>query len=76
MLVLSRKSGESVCIGNEIRVSVVSVSGGQVRLAIEAPAEVPIHRDEVLERIAQENRLAAQAPGDVDGALRAMEEGT
>ena len=61
MLVLSRKPGEALLVGNEIRLRVVSVSGQQVRLAIEAPAEVAVHREEVFERIAAANREAAAA---------------
>lgn len=60
MLVLSRKVDESLRIGEDVRVTVVSVSGGQVRLAVEAPSSVTIHREEVFERIAAANREAAQ----------------
>ncbi len=74
MLVLTRKPGESLCIGNEIRVRVVSCSGGNVRLAIEAPSEVAVHREEVLERIAEENRMAARASSDGAGGFCAVEE--
>lgn len=48
-------------IGDAVRVRVVSVSGQQVRLALEAPDDVPIHREEVFQRIAEANREAAQA---------------
>ena len=51
MLVLSRKPGESVVIGNGITVTVVAVEGGRVRLGFDAPSEVPIHRTEVHQRI-------------------------
>lgn len=61
MLVLTRRQGESVMIGDDVRVRVVSVSGGQVRLAIEAPDGVSVHREEVYERIARANREAASA---------------
>ncbi len=75
MLVLTRKAGESVCIGNDIRVRVVSFSRGSVRLAIDAPSEVAVHREEVLERIAEENRMAAQASGEAAEALRGLDRG-
>lgn len=52
MLVLSRKSGESVVIGNGITVTVVAVEAGRVRLGFNAPREVLIHRTEVYQRIA------------------------
>lgn len=57
MLVLSRKRGESIVIGNGITVTVVDVKGDRVRLGFEAPVEVPIHRKEIQQRI--EGGLAA-----------------
>lgn len=60
MLVLTRRRGEGVAIGPDIRVIVLGMKGGQVRLGIEAPRTVEVHRDEVHARILQENRLAAQ----------------
>jgi carbon storage regulator len=51
MLVLSRKPQESVCINDNVVVTVVSIQGDRVRLGIEAPREVPVHRKEVYERI-------------------------
>ncbi|MDJ0847873.1 MAG: carbon storage regulator CsrA [Myxococcota bacterium] len=59
MLVLTRKPGEALLIGQGIRLQVVSVSRHKVRLAIEAPDDVAIHREEVFERIAGANRDAA-----------------
>lgn len=60
MLVLTRKLGESIVIGNHVRVTVLDMQGKQIRLGIEAPSEVSIHRGEVYERIEQENRRAAE----------------
>jgi carbon storage regulator len=60
MLVLTRRRGEGVAIGPDIRVIVLGTKGGQVRLGIEAPKTVEVHRDEVHARILKENRLAAQ----------------
>lgn len=51
MLVLARKKNESIVIGRNIRVKVLSVSGGQVRLGIEAPPEIPVHRQEIHEQL-------------------------
>lgn len=51
MLVLSRKSNDSVCIGHDIIVTVVEIRGDKVRLGITAPAEVPVHRHEVYQLI-------------------------
>ena len=58
MLVLSRKVDQSLRIGDEVRVTVVAVSGQGVRIAVEAPSEVPIYREELYERIAEANREA------------------
>ena len=60
MLVLTRKLGESIVIGNNIRVTVLELQGKQIRLGIEAPQEVSVHRGEVYERIEAENREAAE----------------
>ena len=60
MLVLTRRRGEGVAIGPDIRVVVLGMKGGQVRLGIEAPSTVEIHRDEVYARIQDENRQAAR----------------
>ena len=59
MLVLTRKLGESIVIGNHVRVTVLDVQGKQIRLGIEAPPEVSVHRGEVYARIEAENKAAA-----------------
>lgn len=59
MLVLTRKLGESIVIGNHVRVTVLDMQGKQIRLGIEAPTEVSVHRGEVYERIEAENKAAA-----------------
>ena len=59
MLVLTRRHGESVRIGPDVRVTVVSTTGGQVRIAIDAPDEVGIFREEIFERVASANVEAA-----------------
>ena len=75
MLVLSRRSGEAVRIGADLCVRIVSVSGNRVRIAIEAPDHVAVHREEVFERIARANREAAAAdPAEVE-ALAAPGDG-
>lgn len=51
MLILTRKVGESVLIGDGIKVSVLAVKGNQVRVGIDAPKEVSVHREEVRERL-------------------------
>ncbi len=55
MLVLSRKAEESMIIGDDIKITVLDIRGGQVRIGITAPQEVKINREEVYERINQEN---------------------
>lgn len=64
MLVLSRKKGQSIMIGHDIEVSIVEVQGDQIRIGINAPKNVAIHRKEVYEEIISENRQAAANPVD------------
>lgn len=59
MLVLTRKRDESIIIGDEIRVTVVDVRGDQVKLGIDAPRSIPVHREEIYKEIQEENRRAA-----------------
>lgn len=61
MLILSRRPGESLMIGDGVCVSVLSVSGTQVRIGINAPREVPVHREEIYRQIERE---AAAAGGE------------
>jgi carbon storage regulator len=60
MLVLSRKIGESVIIQNNIKITVLEISGNQIKLGFEAPDDVPIYRQEVYERIVSENKSAVE----------------
>ncbi|MDR7569520.1 MAG: carbon storage regulator CsrA, partial [Armatimonadota bacterium] len=60
MLVLTRKLNEAVRIGAEVEVRVLGIEGGQVRLGIQAPRWIPVHREEVYREIQLENREAAQ----------------
>jgi carbon storage regulator len=59
MLILTRKIGESVTIGDKIKVYVIEIKGRQVRLGIEAPPDTMVHREEIYQRILAENQLAA-----------------
>lgn len=59
MLVLSRRVGESVVIGDDVVVTVLEVRGDIVRVGVEAPRSVAVHRREVLEQVADTNRAAA-----------------
>ncbi len=66
MLVVSRKPGERLLIGDSVEVTVLAVRGDHVSLGVSAPREVPIHRQELLERIRRENQRAAQlGPADL-----------
>ncbi|MDD5434010.1 MAG: carbon storage regulator CsrA [Nitrospira sp.] len=59
MLILTRKSGEGIRVGDEIKVVILEIKGNQVRVGIEAPQNIQVHRDEVHERIRSENITAA-----------------
>ena len=56
MLILTRRVGETLMIGDEITVTVLAVKGGQVRLGVEAPREVEVHREEIYQRIQEEKK--------------------
>jgi carbon storage regulator len=63
MLILTRRVGETVMIGQNITVTVLGVKGNQVRLGVGAPKDVPVHREEVYERIkAEERTIEKQRP--------------
>lgn len=61
MLQIGRKQGESVIIADRIKVTVLEVSGKTVKLGFDYPADMQVHRDEVYQRIQDENRAAAQS---------------
>lgn len=60
MLVLSRQRDESIMIGDNVVVTIVEIRGDKVRLGIEAPTHIPVHRQEVYEAIQRENLRASQ----------------
>ena len=64
MLVLSRREGESIVIGNDIVVTVLEVRGGQVRIGITAPRSLQVHREEIFQQVSAANREAAASPGE------------
>lgn len=70
MLVLTRKSGEGIRIGDDIRIVVVEVKDNQVKLGIEAPHELPVHREEIYLKIQEENIRAAGLPKEIAEALK------
>ncbi len=65
MLILSRKPGESLVIGHNIHVKILEVKGDTVKIGIEAPREMAVHRHEVHEAILKENRAAAQVDSHI-----------
>ncbi|HOM29279.1 MAG TPA: carbon storage regulator CsrA [Deltaproteobacteria bacterium] len=72
MLILTRKVGESVAIGDDIQVSVVEIKGSQVKLGIKAPREVSVHRQEIYLKIQEENLRAAQVTAEALGEAQAL----
>ena len=67
MLVLTRRLKEGIAIGDQIKVTVLSIKGNQVQLGIDAPAHVKVYRDEIYAKIAAENRQAAATrPEDME----------
>jgi carbon storage regulator len=69
MLVLTRQRDESIMIGENVVVTIVDIRGDKVRLGIEAPEEIPVHRREVYEAIQRENRRAGELAATDPAAL-------
>jgi len=69
MLVLSRLRDESIIIGENVVVTIVDIRGDRVRLGIDAPSEIPVHRKEIHEAIARENRRASRIARIAPAAL-------
>ena len=75
MLVLTRKPGERILIGDDIQVTILDVRGDGVRVGIDAPRGIRIQRDEVVQAVAESNLAASAADDAVEGALKASLEG-
>ncbi|MBI2601602.1 MAG: carbon storage regulator CsrA [Deltaproteobacteria bacterium] len=72
MLVLTRKLGEGIAIGDDIKIIVMQIKGKQVRLGIKANPNTIVHREEVYRRIQDENRVASQMSREAIGEAAAL----
>lgn len=75
MLILTRRVGEAVMIGNEVTITVLGVKGNQVRIGINAPKDVAVHREEIFERIKREHDEPAGAAGPQGASARGQSHG-
>jgi len=66
MLILTRRVGETLMIGDEVTVTVLGVKGNQVRIGVNAPRDVPVHREEIYERIKREQAEGIEHPQAVE----------
>jgi carbon storage regulator len=65
MLIITRRAGEKIMLGDDIVVHVMEIVGNSVRVGIEAPRSVPVYREEIWNAVRAENRAAADAPADL-----------
>ncbi|PCL91535.1 carbon storage regulator CsrA [Paenibacillus lautus] len=72
MLILSRSKGQKIMINDNIVLSVIEVNGDQVRIGIEAPANVTIYREEIYEAIKQQNQNAVEFNDDIQNILQTV----
>jgi carbon storage regulator len=66
VLILTRKAGQKIRIGDDIEISILDIKGKQVRIGINAPDGLPVHREEIFQRILQANIKAAESSADID----------
>ncbi|MFT2091361.1 carbon storage regulator CsrA [Paraglaciecola sp. 2405UD69-4] len=67
MLILTRRVGETLMVGDDVTVTVLGVKGNQVRIGVNAPKEVSVHREEIYMRIQAEKNVQLAAHGEVSG---------
>ncbi|HTT02799.1 MAG TPA: carbon storage regulator CsrA [Steroidobacteraceae bacterium] len=72
MLILTRRVGETVMIGNEVTVTVLGVKGNQVRIGINAPKHVAVHREEIYERIKREQSEQREAEAKTEAEFASL----
>jgi carbon storage regulator len=76
MLIITRRPGEKVMVGDDIVVHVMEIVGNSVRIGIEAPRSVPVYREEIWNAVREENRAAAEAaPADLPEPARRGDSG-
>ncbi len=68
MLILTRRINETLNIGDDVQVTVLGIKGNQVRIGINAPRDVPVHREEIYQRIKREERMSAKGEEKDDQA--------
>lgn len=69
MLILTRRVGESLMIGDDVSITVLGIKGNQVRLGVNAPKEISVHREEIYQRIQQEKAKAQEeVPANAEAA--------
>ena len=64
MLIITRKAGEKIVIGDDVTVHVMEVTGNTVRIGVDAPKSVPVYREEIWTAVMQENQASASAEAD------------
>lgn len=69
MLILTRRVGETLMIGDDVTVTVLGVKGNQVRIGVNAPREIAVHREEIYDRIQKEKEAQAKANGKSEDAV-------
>jgi carbon storage regulator len=65
MLIVTRRAGERIMVGDDVVVEVIEIVGNQVRIGINAPRSIPVYREEIYTAVQEENRAAAEAPADL-----------